>query len=173
MFTAFLIAIAFIAAIIAASVYIETKKPKHRRRPLRMLMVGTLCIGLVASGAVGCLQGCATSKDPLTGVETTTVDVNTLAIVVQLAESSYERWQAFERQQNQLSEEQEAREAERRLDRIRELKGLLEAARKAGTKNVEVPKVLVTSANPVTPTPEVVEPSGGDGSSEFRTSEKS
>lgn len=162
MFTAFLIAIAFIAAILAASVYVETKKPKHRRRPLRMLMVGTLCVGMLA----GCLQGCVTTKDPLTGVETTTIDVNALAVVVQLAQTGFEQWQAYERQHDLLSEEQEAREAQRRLDRIRELKGLLQAARQTGAKTVEVPKALVNSANPVTPAPEVVEPTGGDGSSE-------
>lgn len=162
MFTAFFITIAFIATMLIASVYVEAKKPKYRRRPLRMLMVGLLCVGMLA----GCLQGCATTKDPLTGVETTTVDVNTLAIVVQLAESSYERWQAFERQQNQLSEEQEAREAERRLDRIRELRGLLDAARQKRVQTVTVPESLLNVTNQGTPTPEVVEPSGGDGSSE-------
>lgn len=162
MFTAFLIAIAFIAAILAASVYVETKKPKHRRRPLRMLMVGTLCIGLVASGTVGCV----TTKDPASGVETTTVDVNTLSLLIQLAETSYERWQAYERQQDQLSEEQELREAERRLDRIRELRGLLDAARQTRTQTVTVPEELLNVTNQGAPTPEVVEPSGGDGSSE-------
>lgn len=169
MFTAFLIAIAFIAAIIAASVYVETKKPKYRRRPLRMLMVGLLCVGLVASGTAGCI----TTKDPLTGVETTTIDVNALAVLVQVLQTGFEQWQAYERQHDLLSEEQEAREAQRRLDRIRELKGLLQAARQSGAKTVEVPKVLVNSANPVTPTPEVVEPSGGDGSSESSTAGKS
>lgn len=160
MFTAFLITIAFIAAMLIASVYVETKKPKHRRRPLRALMVGTLCIGMLT----GCLQGCVTTKDPASGIETTTVDVNTLSLLIQLAETSFERWQAYEQQQNQLSEEQELREAERRLDRIRELRGLLEAAHQTGAEKVTVPKALVNSANPVTPTPEVVEASGGDGS---------
>lgn len=166
MFTAF--ATALVALILFACLfrfayyreYLRTKRGRHRT--LRMLMVGTLCVGML----VGCLQGCATTKDPLTGVETTTVDVNTLAIVVQLAETSYERWKAFERQQDQLSEEQEAREAERRLDRIRELKGLLEAARQTRTQTVTVPEELLNVTNQGTPTPEVVEPSGGDGSSE-------
>lgn len=160
MFTAFLITIAFIAAILAASVYVETKKPKHRRRPLRMLMVGTLCVCMLT----GCLQGCITTKDPLTGIETTTIDVNALAVFVQVLQNGFEQWQAYERQHDLLSEEQEAREAQRRLDRIRELKGLLQAARQSGSEKVAVPKSLVDSANPATPTPEVAEPSGGDGS---------
>lgn len=159
--TAFFITIAFLAAILIASVYVETKKPKHRRRPLRSLMVGFLCVGLIV-GPIGCV----TTKDPSSGVETTTVDVNTLSLLIQLAETSYERWQAYEQQQDQLSEEQELREAERRLDRIRELRGLLEAARQTRTQTVTVPEELLNVTNQGTPTPEVVEPSGGDGSSE-------
>lgn len=166
MFTAFttaLLALILFACLIRFTYYREHLRNKRgRQRSLRMLMVGLLCVGML----VGCLQGCVTSKDPLTGVETTTVDVNTLAIVVQLAETSYERWQALERTQNMLSEEQEAREAERRLDRIRELRGLLDAARQKRVQTVTVPESLLNVTNQGTPTPEVVEPSGGDGSSE-------
>lgn len=166
MFTAF--AIALVAPILFACLFRYTyyreylRNKRGRRCSLRMLMVGLLCVGML----VGCLQGCATTKDPLTGVETTTVDVNTLSLLIQLAETSFERWQAYEQQQDQLSEEQELREAERRLDRIRELRGLLDAARQTRTKTVTVPEELLNVTNQGAPTPEVVEPSGGDGSSE-------
>lgn len=166
MFTAF--ATALVALILFACFFRFADDSRVRRnkrgrhRTLRMLMVGLLCVAMLA----GCLQGCVTTKDPMSGVETTTIDVNTLSLLIQLAESSYERWQAFERQQDQLSEEQELREAERRLDRIRELRGLLEAARQKRVQTVTVPEELLNVTNQGTPTPEVVEPSGGDGSSE-------